>query len=46
VPLFKAVAAAAQAKSNEDFAAWAIIKGITSDEAMQNFDDLVNSVDC
>ena len=44
VPLFNALVAVTEADSPETFAAWAICKGITSEEAMKLFDDLVNDL--
>jgi hypothetical protein len=44
VPLFKALVEVTRARSPEDFAAWALCKGMTSDEAMTRFDDLVNDL--
>lgn len=44
VPLFNALVAVTEADSPESFAAWAICKGCTSEEAMKQFDDLVNDL--
>ena len=42
VPLFKALAEVTKAANLECFAAWALCKGCTSEEAMDQFDQLVN----
>ena len=44
VPLFKALVEVTEAASPECFAAWAICKGCTSEEAMDQFDQLVNDL--
>jgi hypothetical protein len=44
VPLFKTLVEITGADSAEAFAAWAICKGCTSEEAMSQFDDLVNEL--
>jgi hypothetical protein len=44
VPLFKALVEVTGAESPESFAAWALCRGLTSEEAMSQFDDLVNEL--
>ena len=44
VPLFHALAAATEAASPEAFAAWCVCRGLVSDEAMAQFDQLVNDL--
>ena len=43
-PLFTALATVSQSPSAEAFAVWCITKGMTSEEVMQRFDELVNQV--
>lgn len=44
VPLFNALAEVTRAESPESFALWCLCKGLTSEEVMQKFDDLVNDL--
>lgn len=43
-PMFTAMIAVTQAPSVEAFAVWAIIKGMVCEDAMNQFDELVNAV--
>lgn len=44
VPLFKALMEASQADSAEEFAVWALCKGLTSEEAVAKFDNVLNEL--